>query len=169
MNIKKRTAILGLFAAVAIIFGYIESLIPLFAGTPGIKPGLANLAVLLLLLRYSWKEAALVSAVRILVIGFLFGSLFSIIYSLCGAALSLLIMTTLVKKTDFSPVGISVAGGVMHNIGQLVCAAFFISSAKIFYYAPVLLVSGTAAGILVGFLTGEVNKRLPFERDQFLA
>lgn len=88
---NKKTAYLGLFAAVAIIFGYVESLlIPFFAGIPGIKLGLANLAVLFILETYTWKEAALVSAVRIVVIGFLFGNMFTIIYSLAGAALSLL-------------------------------------------------------------------------------
>ena len=82
---KRKTAYLGLFAAVAIIFGYVESLIPVFTGIPGIKLGLANLAVLFILDRYSFKEAALVSVVRILVIGFMFGNLFSILYSLAGA------------------------------------------------------------------------------------
>ena len=84
---QKKIANLGLFAAVAIIFGYVESLIPFFAGIPGMKLGLANLAVLFILEKYTWKEAALVSAVRIVVIGFMFGNLFSILYSLAGAAL----------------------------------------------------------------------------------
>ena len=90
---NKKTAYLGLFAAVAIIFGYVESLFPFFAGIPGIKLGLANLAVLFILETYTWKEAAVVSAVRIVVIGFLFGNMFTIIYSLAGAALSLFVMT----------------------------------------------------------------------------
>ena len=86
---------------------------------PCIKLGLANLAVLFILDRYSFKEAALVSVVRILVIGFMFGNLFSILYSLAGAALSLTVMDVLKKHSDFSLIGISVAGGVTHNIGQL--------------------------------------------------
>ena len=95
---QKKIANLGLFAAVAIIFGYVESLIPFFAGIPGMKLGLANLAVLFILEKYTWKEAALVSAVRIIVIGFMFGNLFSILYSLAGAALSLTVMTFMKKK-----------------------------------------------------------------------
>ena len=114
---QKKTAYLGLFAAVAIIFGYVESLIPFFAGIPGIKLGLANLAVLFILEKYTWREAALVSLVRILVIGFLFGNMFSILYSLAGASLSLAVMTFMKKKSGFSILGISVAGGVSHNIG----------------------------------------------------
>ena len=126
----------------------VESLIPVFAGIPGIKLGLANLAVLFILDRYSAKEAALVSVVRILVIGFMFGNLFSILYSMAGAALSLTVMNLLKKHSGFSLIGISVAGGVTHNIGQL-------------GYAPALLVAGVLAGILIGVLTKEVVGRLP--------
>ena len=114
---QKKIANLGLFAAVAIIFGYVESLIPFFAGIPGMKLGLANLAVLFILEKYTWKEAALVSAVRIVVIGFMFGNLFSILYSLAGAALSLTVMTLMKKNSDNSVLESSVAGGVAHNIG----------------------------------------------------
>ena len=158
---KQKTAYLGLFSAVAIIFGYVESLIPVFAGIPGIKLGLANLAVLFILERYSLKEAALVSAVRILVIGFLFGNLFSILYSLAGAALSLSVMTLLKKHTDFSILGISVAGGVFHNIGQLIIAMIIVANTSLMVYAPALLVSGVVTGLVIGALTSETVKRLP--------
>lgn len=159
MNHKK-TAYLGLFAAVAIIFGYVESLIPFFAGIPGMKLGLANLAVLFILEKYTWKEAALVSAVRILVIGFLFGNMFSILYSLAGAALSLTVMILMKKFSGFSIPGISVAGGVSHNIGQLIVAALIVENTSLLYYAPALLISGVVTGLLIGFLTGEVTKRI---------
>lgn len=159
MNHKK-TAYLGLFAAVAIIFGYVESLIPFFAGIPGIKLGLANLAVLFILEKYTWKEAALVSAVRILVIGFLFGNMFSILYSLAGAALSLTVMNLMKKFSGFSILGISVAGGVSHNIGQLIVATLIVENTSLFYYAPALLISGVITGLLIGLLTGEVLKRI---------
>ncbi len=159
MNHKK-TAYLGLFAAIAIIFGYVESLIPFFAGIPGMKLGLANLAVLFILEKYSWKEAALVSTVRILVIGFLFGNMFSILYSLAGAALSLTVMTLMKNFSGFSILGVSVAGGVSHNIGQLIVASLIVENTSLLYYAPVLLISGVATGLLIGFLTGEITKRI---------
>lgn len=159
MNHKK-TAYLGLFAAIAIIFGYVESLIPFFAGIPGMKLGLANLAVLFILEKYSWKEAALVSTVRILVIGFLFGNMFSILYSLAGAALSLTVMTLMKRFSGFSILGVSVAGGVSHNIGQLIVASFIVENTSLLYYAPILLISGVATGLLIGFLTGEITKRI---------
>lgn len=158
---KQKTAYLGLFAAVAIIFGYVESLIPIFAGIPGIKLGLANLSVLFILQKYGLKEAALVSGVRILVIGFLFGNMFSILYSLAGGALSLLAMTFILKKNGFSLIGVSVTGGVTHNIGQLIIAAFVVNSTSVLVYTPVLLVSGVITGVLIGILTQEVEKRLP--------
>ncbi len=158
---KQKTAYLGLFTAVAIIFGYVETLIPVFAGIPGIKLGLANLSVLFILERYSLKEATLVSAVRILVIGFLFGNMFSILYSLAGAALSLIVMTLMKKFSDFSIPVISVAGGVTHNVGQLLVAMVIVENTSLLYYAPALLVSGVITGLLIGWLTDEVQKKSP--------
>ena len=159
---QKKLAYMGLFAAIAIIFGYVESLIPFFVGIPGIKLGLANLAVLFILEKYTWKEAVLVSMVRILVIGFMFGNMFSILYSMAGAALSLTIMTFMKKKSGFSLLGISVAGGVSHNIGQLIVAALIVENKSLLYYAPVLIISGVITGVLIGILTGEVTKRIHF-------
>lgn len=159
---QKKIAYMGLFAAIAIIFGYVESLIPFFAGIPGIKLGLANLSVLFILETYTWKEAALVSMVRILVIGFMFGNMFSILYSMAGAALSLTVMTLMKRFSEFSILGVSVAGGVSHNIGQLIIAALIVENTSLFYYAPVLLISGVITGILIGILTGEVTKRIHF-------
>lgn len=161
MNYKK-TAYLGLFAALAIIFGYVETLIPVFVGIPGIKLGLANLSVLFILNRYSWKEAAFVSMVRIIVIGFLFGNLFSIVYSLAGGALSLAVMMLLKKKNIFSLYGISVAGGIAHNIGQLIIAMLIVENTTLLYYAPILMISGVATGLLIGLLTTEVARRVRF-------
>ena len=157
---KQKTACLGLFSAVAIILGYVESLIPGFAGIPGIKLGLANLGVLFILKKYSFREAALVSVVRILVIGFMFGNLFSILYSLAGAALSMTVMTLMLKKTSFSLIGVSVAGGVSHNIGQLIIAMLIVQNASVFVYAPALQEAGVAAGIVIGGLTNEILKRV---------
>ena len=145
---------LGLFSALAIILGYVESLLPVFSGIPGIKLGLANLAILFMLNRYSYKEAAFVSIVRIFVIGFMFGSLFSILYSLTGAFLK--------KHTDFSLLGISVAGGVTHNIGQLIVAMIIVENASLLTYAPALLISGIVTGLLIGIVTLEVNKRINY-------
>ncbi len=160
MNNNKKLAQLGLFTAVAIIFGYVESLLPVFAGIPGIKLGLANLSILLILSVYGWREAAAISAVRIVVVGFLFGSMFSILYSLAGAVISLTVMTLLLKKTKASLIAVSMAGGIAHNIGQLIIACLIVENRALLYYAPVLIISGILTGLLIGYLTVEVSKRV---------
>ncbi len=157
---NKKIAYMGLFAAVAIIFGYIETLIPVFVAIPGVKLGIANLITVMLLYLYTWREAAIVSVVRILVIGFLFGNLFSIIYSLAGAAVSLLVMTLLHKVKGFSMVGVSIAGGVAHNIGQIIVAIFIVENFSLLYYLPVLLISGAVTGLIIGIVTNQVYIRI---------
>ena len=157
---NQKTAFLGIFAAVAIILGYVEALVPIPFPVPGIKLGLANLCVLYILAKYSIKEAALISIVRIIVIGYLFGNLFGIIYGLAGAALSLTVMSLLRKYSGLSLIGISVAGGVSHNIGQLIVAACVVENTVVFFYFPFLLVAGVVAGVLIGTLTQELTKRI---------
>ena len=160
MKHTHKIAYLSIFSALAIIFGYVETLFPIFIGIPGIKLGLANLAVLFILHRYSWKDAALVSVIRIIVIGFMFGNMFSILYSLAGAALSILVMTLIKCRTQFSTIGVSVAGGVSHNVGQLIVAMLIVENISLIYYAPALLVSGVVTGCLIGILTQETLKRI---------
>ncbi|MBQ6389718.1 MAG: Gx transporter family protein [Mogibacterium sp.] len=140
----------GLMAALALIFSYIEAIIPYNPGIPGIKLGIANIVTVIALYKYGWKEAVSVSVVRIVVAGLLFNGAFGMLYSLAGAAVSLLGMI-LLRKTDlFSVTGVSMAAGVLHNLGQLLVAAALIEDLRIFFYFPVLLFSGIAAGILVG-------------------
>ena len=159
MNEKiKKTAYLGVFSAVAIIFGYVESLFPL--GIPGVKLGLANLVIVFLLYLYGAKEVVAVSFVRILVIGFLFGNLFSIVYSLAGAALSLTVMLLLKKTGKFKIVTVSAVGGVCHNIGQLAAAAALLGTRQVLWYAVALLPAGLLTGGLIGLLAGQLLPRL---------
>ncbi|MDO5344533.1 MAG: Gx transporter family protein [Lachnospiraceae bacterium] len=157
---NEKYAKLGLFSAIAIIFGYVETLIPVVAGIPGIKLGLANLAILFILERYTYKEAIVVSLIRIVVIGFLFGNMFSIIYSLTGAALSLTVMTLLKNRTDASLWAVSMAGGISHNMGQLMIAMLIVENTSLIYYAPALLISGLLTGLAIGWLTTETLKRI---------
>ncbi len=158
---KTKLSFLGFFTAVAVICGYIESLIPLFAGVPGIKLGLANLSVLLILKRDSLRDAFLVSLARILIIGFFFGSLFSMIYSLAGAVCSLLLMFLCLKSGRFSLPAVSVIGGITHNMAQLLIAVWLVETPALLTYFPVLLISGILTGLAIGFLTLEVDRRLP--------
>lgn len=159
----KKTAFCGLMLALALIASYVESLIPVPIPVPGIKLGVANSVVLILLYYTNAKTAWGISVARVVLSGFLFGSLSSILYSLSGAILSLLVMTMIKKRDCFTMTGVSVAGGVSHNIGQLIMAFLVLESAALWYYLPVLLVSGCATGYLIGILGKEIFKRMPGE------
>ncbi|MCR5417371.1 MAG: Gx transporter family protein [Lachnospiraceae bacterium] len=156
-----KIATLGLALTLALILGYVESLIILPVAIPGIKVGLSNLAVVFLLYRYGWKEALLVNTARILLSSLLFGSLMGLLFSASGALLSFLFMIT-VKRFDFSsPQFTSVVGGVTHNVGQLVAAMLLFSQVMLGYYLPVLLVAGLITGLLNGMLADILLKRIP--------
>ena len=157
---QKKLANLGLFAAVAIIFGYVESLIPFYFGIPGVKLGLTNIVVVLMLYCVGTKEALAMSALRIVLSGFLFGNMFSILYSLAGGLLSFLMMYLLKKTKWFGVLPVSVSGGIFHNVGQLVVAAYVVENYNIFYYMPVLLFAGALTGFLIGIAAQEMIKRI---------
>lgn len=158
MKTKKLTT-LGLSVALTLILSYVESLLPPLMAVPGVKVGLPNVVILFLLYRYGWKEAGAVSLVRLLLSAALFSGFAAFFYGVCGAILSL-VGSTLLKRTDrFSPLGVSVAGGVLHNLGQIAFAALVLDSGYIFAYLPVLLLSGTVAGALVGLLAAILLRR----------
>ena len=157
---KTKAAYFGVFTALAMIFSYVETLIPINLGIPGVKLGLANLVIVVTLYKMGSKEAYILSIVRVLLAGFLFGNLFSIVYSMSGGLLSLTAMMILRRTDKFSVLGVSMAGGVFHNIGQLLMAAIVLESLSITYYLPVLLISGVATGVLIGFIANEMLKRL---------
>ncbi len=154
---RTRAAYFGVFTALALIFSYLESLIPIQFGIPGIKLGLANLLTVILLYKRNAKEALLLSAVRVILSGFMFGNLFSIVYSLAGGIMSLLVMAVLKRSGKFSVIGVSAAGGVSHNIGQLLAA---VETYRVGYYFPVLLIAGVLTGLLIGTAAEQVLKRL---------
>lgn len=161
---KGRAAYFGVFTALALIFSYVETLIPISFGIPGVKLGLANLVIVIALYKMKLGEVYLLSVVRVLLSGFIFGNYFSILYSLAGGLLSLTAMALLSRgkrwKESFSVTGVSIAGGVFHNIGQLLTAMAVVETFHAAYYIPVLLVSGVVTGFLIGITAGEVLKRL---------
>ena len=157
----KRLVTLALCTAVAMILSYLESLIPLSFAVPGIKIGFANIAVIFVLYRFGWKEASIVSLLRIVWLALLFGNAMTLIYSVCGAVLSLTGMILLKRLQKFSEVGVSVAGGILHNAGQITAAMVLMDTAQIVYYLPVLAISGTIAGIVIGIVAAILIKRVP--------
>lgn len=150
----------GLMAALALIFSYVEAIIPYNPGIPGIKLGIANVVTVIALYKFGARDAVCVSVIRIVIAGLLFNGLFGMLYSLAGAAVSLAGMTLLKNTGLFSVAGVSMAAGVLHNLGQLLVAAALIEDLRIFFYFPVLLFSGIAAGILVGIISTLVLKSL---------
>ena len=159
MNTRK-TTFLAMTVAAAMILSWLESILPWFTGIPGIKIGLANIAVIFALEKFGKKEAFAVSLVRVFAMALLFGSAVSMLYSAAGAVLSLCVMI-LMRKTDrFSSVGVSVAGAVAHNIGQILVAGALMGRGLLGYYLPVLLVSGVVSGIAVGLASAVVAERV---------
>lgn len=155
----KRIALLGLMIALAMIMSYIEVLFPLSFAVPGIKMGLANIVIVFVLFRLGMRDAILVSLIRVVLVSLLFGNFMSLAYSVAGAALSLLGMG-LLKRTDrFSPIGVSVVGGILHNAGQILMAVILLGTEQIAFYFPVLAVTGTVTGVVIGLVAGLVLRR----------
>ena len=150
----------GLLIALALALSWLESLLPPL-GVPGVKLGLPNLVIVFALYRLGLRDAWCLSVVRVLLASVLFGSGVSLAYSAAGAVLSLSVMGLLKKTDKFSPVGVSVTGGVAHNAGQILVAMALLETARLAWYLPVLWISGTVAGVLIGIASGELVKRVP--------
>ena len=156
---KNKVAVFGVFTSLALILSYVELLIPIDFGIPGMKLGLANLLVVILLYKGCPRDALLLSVIRILLSGLIFGNMFSIFYSLGGGLLSLAVMVFLKKTGQFTVAGISIGGGASHNVGQLLVAMFVVQTYQVGYYLPVLLIAGVITGAVIGILSAEVLKR----------
>lgn len=157
---NKKIATSALMIALAMILSFVESQIPSFFPIPGIKLGLANIAVIFALYRLSIKDAIVVSLIRVVVVSTLFGTSLTLSYSLSGAVLSLLIMVLLKKSDRFSIVGVSVAGGISHNIGQIIMAIILMHNSVISYYLPFLIISGIVTGVVIGLVSAKIVERV---------
>ena len=159
MKTKKLT-VMALTTALAMILSFVESQIPAFVAVPGVKMGLANIAVVFALYKLGWKEAVVVSLIRVVLVSILFGTVASLFYSLAGAVLSLLGMGLLKKTGRFTEIVVSVAGGVLHNIGQIAMACILLETDALKYYLPFLLVSGILAGVVIGVVSAILVRRI---------
>ena len=156
---SKKVAFLGLSIGLAMILSFVESQIPALVAIPGIKVGLPNLVIVFMLYRIGAKETVTVSLIRILLVSILFGNLQSMTFSIAGAVLSLLGMIILKKTNWFSCITVSIVGGILHNVGQIIAACIWTQTAEIAYYLPVLLISGIVAGTLIGLVSGIVVQK----------
>lgn len=161
-NGNRRIAICGVFIALAMILSYLESLVPLSFAVPGIKLGLANLVTIVSLMKLGLGSTVIISAGRIILSGILFGNPMVIIYSLAGAALSIVVMCVVKQLKIFTITGVSICGAVSHNAGQLMVAAFVLENTNILYYMTVLVISGTIAGAVIGIMAAYVLKNIRF-------
>lgn len=159
-DISKDVAILGMYTSLMLIASYIESFITFPLLTPGIKLGIGNSFVIYLLYRYGCKRAFVVSTMRVILAGFMFGNAFTIIYSLVGAIMSLFLMYVAKMTGLFSVIGVSVLGALGHNIGQLIVAMVLLKTMSVSYYFTILMISGVVTGIIVGRLTISIIKRV---------
>ena len=159
MKTSKLT-VMALSVALAMVLSFVESLIPDFVAVPGVKVGLANIVVVFVLYKLGWKEAVAISLVRVFLLAVLFGSGVSFLYSVAGAALSLSGMILLQRCKVFSYVAVSVAGGVLHNAGQIAMACFLLRTDVLRYYLPFLVLSGVIAGVVVGLIAAIMVKRV---------
>lgn len=155
----KKIALFGMLIALAFIFSYVESLIPIPIPVPGIKLGLGNIVVIVTLYMIGGKEAGAISLVRAILTGFTFGNLYSIWYGLTGAVFSYGLMVIFKKSGKFSIVGVSIIGGVSHNIGQIIVAVLVLGNV-IFYHLPFLLIGGVVSGTLIGLLGALIVSKL---------
>ena len=159
----KKIAVLALAIALAMILSFVESQIPAFVAIPGVKIGLANIAVVFVLYKLGWKEAVLISLVRVFMVSVLFGTAVSLFYSVAGAVLSLTGMVLLEKTGLFSTVAVSVTGGVLHNVGQILMACLLLETNVIVYYLPFLILSGVIAGVVIGVVSAIMVNRVQVE------
>ncbi len=154
ITMNKYISSFSIYVSLAFIFSYIEAILPISIGIPGIKLGFANIIIVLVLyINRKKRDALYISILRVILVGFTFGNLSTMIYSLCGGILSSLIMILLYKTNKFSIIGVSIAGGTFHNIGQLLVASFILETSQLVYYLPILIISGIITGACIGTIS----------------
>ena len=151
---------MGMLIALAMVLGFVETLIPINLGIPGMKLGLANIVVVIALFLFDIKTAVVVSILRIILIAMTFGNMSMMFYSIAGASLSLLSMIAISKIKSFSLISVSIVGGILHDVGQIICAAFVVRTNGVFTYLPVLMIAGLVSGALIGIVAGLISVRL---------
>ena len=156
----KRVAYCAMLSALAMVFGYVEALIPFSFGVPGMKLGIANLVIVVSLYLLPTYQVFFIQLIRIVLISFLFGNMSMMMYSLAGGILSFLVMRFVKKTGIFSIIGVSICGGVSHNVGQLIMAVLAVQTIKLIYYFPMLLIGGLITGCLIGMLAQRILERI---------
>ena len=155
---KSNVAFLGLFTAFAMILSFVERQIPTFVAIPGIKLGLPNIAIIAILYKFGKKEALIISLLRVLLTSLLFTNGITMLYGISGAILSFIVMVLL--KDKFNIITVSIMGGVVHNIGQIIVDYFILQTEQLMYWLPVLIISGVISGAVIGLIAALTYKKL---------
>ena len=158
MDTRKMTRI-AMLLTLGLALSYFESLIPFNFSVPGIKLGLANMVTMFVLYRYETKDAVLIMFLRVLISGFMFSGLNTIIFGIFGGIFCITVMKVIKRFDFFSVVGVSILGAVFHNIGQLAAAFIIMQNTNIIYYLPYLLISGIVSGFFIGYISAILIKR----------
>lgn len=156
----KKIAYLGLLIALAFVFSYVEFLVPVNLGVPGAKLGLANLVIVVALYTLNERDAFVLSMIRIVLVGFTFGNMASMLYSFAGGIASFVVMVLVKRMKLLSITGVSVLGGIFHNVGQILVAIWVVNTPSLIYYLPVLLIFGCLSGVMIGVLGAMVTRRI---------
>lgn len=161
MNTRKMV-LLGLFVAQALILSIVESWIPVPVGIPGIKLGLANIITLIVIIFFDFKDTLFVVSIRCLLASIFGGGFIVFLFSVAGGILSSVVMAFLYKKMSkyFSIIGISIAGAVFHNFGQITVASITMRDLSVVTYLPILLISGIIMGCFIGLCTTFLTRAL---------
>ncbi|MDC7294174.1 Gx transporter family protein [Butyrivibrio sp. DSM 10294] len=167
MRKTSKLALYGVMTALAMILSFVESQIPAFVAVPGVKIGLTNIAVLVALYILGDKGALAINFVRIVAVALLFGNAMSLSFSLAGGMLATIVMILLKKLGRFSATGVSIAGGLCHNLGQIIMAMIILNTKAIFWYLPVLWLSGVLSGFVIGIIGALVIRRIPVGKSDF--
>jgi heptaprenyl diphosphate synthase len=157
-EVSKKISYSGILVALAMIFSYVEAMIPINFGIPGMKLGIANLVIVTGLYMLKPKEVLVISLIRIFLMGIMFGNGISLAYSVVGGIISFFVMLVLKYIDRLSVIGISIAGGVAHNIGQIIVAVLIVENTKMFYYIPTLMIAGGVTGAFIGILSDRILK-----------
>lgn len=160
MTKNKKIAYRGMLTALAMVLSYLESFIPVFAAVPGIKIGLANIVTVFAIVRLGIIDAAVIGLIRIVLSALLFGNPVMMIYSFAGLVLSIAVMALASRLPFFGTMGMSILGGVAHNLGQLLVAALIVGNTSILYYLGILLVVGAVSGAVVGIMAGVLLRKV---------
>ena len=159
-EMNRRVALSGLLIAMMLVLGYVESLLPTVSGIPGIKLGLSNGVLIFAVYMLDVPTAWILMVFKVLLSGLLFGGVNTILYAMAGGVLSMLMMTLLSRARGIHPVTVSAAGGVMHNVGQVIVAMLLFHTNQLLYYMAVLAAVGMACGALTGVCASTVMKHL---------